>query len=191
MPHSSGGASLPASWRALVRVRKVFAGEGLKAGPIGDGLDLSTGQTPDRSASTERRDDLPRGGERFHDSASNTFFVKLSSTQKTRLEAPARLFTIIVWTKRPTMIPNSAARMLRLRQALASSQVEFCARYGFKVAQWSNFENGRSVGKQAALRLVRLIPGLTLDWIYLGEASGLTIEMARLLGELPPRRASV
>jgi transcriptional regulator with XRE-family HTH domain len=83
--------------------------------------------------------------------------------------------------------PKTAAaeRMLRLRTALADSQVEFCARYGFKVPQWSNFENGRPVGKAAALKLVRQIHGLSLDWVYLGNSSGLTMEMAKRLGELP------
>ncbi len=82
-------------------------------------------------------------------------------------------------------VKATAARMLRLRSAMAGSQVEFCALYGFKVAQWSNFENGRPVGKSAAFTLCQKIPGLTLDWIYFGSTSGLTMEMAKRLGELP------
>jgi transcriptional regulator with XRE-family HTH domain len=76
-------------------------------------------------------------------------------------------------------------RLLRLRTAMAGSQVEFCSRFGFKVPQWSNYENGRPIGKAAALKLVTKIHGLTLDWIYLGNSSGLTMEMAKRLGVLP------
>ena len=65
-------------------------------------------------------------------------------------------------------------------------KVEFCVRFGFTVPQWSNYENGRPIGKAAALKLVSKIHGLTLDWIYLGNSSGLTMEMAKRLGVLPP-----
>ena len=80
---------------------------------------------------------------------------------------------------------NMSERLLRLRVSLAGSQVEFCRQYGFTVSQWSNYENGRPVGKAAAMKLVRRIHGLTLDWIYLGNSSGLTMEMARRLDVLP------
>lgn len=80
---------------------------------------------------------------------------------------------------------DSAERMLRLRTALGGSQTAFCKLFGFKPQRWSNYENGRPVGLPAALNLVRKIPGLTLDWIYFGDSSGLTMEMAKRLGELP------
>ena len=76
--------------------------------------------------------------------------------------------------------------MRRLRQYYGPTQVAFCRRYGFNVSRWANFEAGKPVGQAAALQLIRLIPDLSLDWIYFGSISGLSVEMARKLGELPP-----
>jgi DNA-binding transcriptional regulator YiaG len=81
---------------------------------------------------------------------------------------------------------GASERLLRLREALAGTQVEFCTRFGFAVSAWSNYERGSPIGKAAALKLVRKIHGLTLDWIYFGNSSGLTMEMAKRLGVIPP-----
>jgi transcriptional regulator with XRE-family HTH domain len=78
----------------------------------------------------------------------------------------------------------TADRMVRLREAFAPSQTEFCQRYGFSVPQWSNYENGQPIGRKAAISLVHQIDGLSLDWLYLGTIEGLTVAMARRLGEL-------
>jgi transcriptional regulator with XRE-family HTH domain len=90
--------------------------------------------------------------------------------------------------------PNSDAaradRMRRLRQLYGPTQVKFCRRYGFSYSQWANFEAGKPVSHKAAMMLVEQIPDLSLDWIYLGTISGLSIRMAQLLGELPEDRAN-
>jgi DNA-binding transcriptional regulator YiaG len=86
--------------------------------------------------------------------------------------------------------PSSSAargeRMLRLRRVFGPTQAAFCQRYGFTVTQWSNFENGKAVGHAAAMRLVQLIPGLSLNWIYFASIGDLSVGLARRLGELPP-----
>jgi transcriptional regulator with XRE-family HTH domain len=86
--------------------------------------------------------------------------------------------------------PNSDAaradRMRRLRQLYGPTQAAFCRRYGFSLSQWANFEAGKPVGHKAGMQLIASIPDLSLDWIYLGSISGLSIGMARKLGELPP-----
>ena len=86
--------------------------------------------------------------------------------------------------------PNSPTargeRMLRLRRVFGPTQTAFCQRYGFTVTQWSNFENGKPVGHAAAMRLVQLIPGMSLNWIYFAWIGDLSVDLARRLGELPP-----
>ena len=80
--------------------------------------------------------------------------------------------------------------MRRLRREFGPTQAAFCQRYGFTITQWSNFENGKPVGFAAAQRLVTLIPGVSLDWIYSGVIWALPVELARRLGELPPPPAT-
>ena len=82
---------------------------------------------------------------------------------------------------------KSADRMRRLREVFAVSQGQFAKRFGFSRNQWNNFESGMPVGHQAGVRLVKAIPGLTLDWIYFGNPAGLTVQMAEFLGELRAR----
>jgi transcriptional regulator with XRE-family HTH domain len=99
-------------------------------------------------------------------------------------------FTRDLGRSRKLKEPNSDAaradRMRRLRQLYGPTQVAFCRRYGFSLSQWANFEAGKPVGHKAGMQLIASIPDLSLDWIYLGSISGLSIGMARKLGELPP-----
>ena len=90
--------------------------------------------------------------------------------------------------KAPNSDASRADRMRRLRQLYGPTQVAFCRRYGFSYSQWANFEAGKPVSHKAAMQLVEQIPDLSLDWIYLGTISGLSIRMAQLLGELPEDR---
>ena len=85
----------------------------------------------------------------------------------------------------PTSDAARADRMRRLRQLYGPTQAAFCRRYGFSLSQWANFEAGKPVGHKAGMQLIASIPDLSLDWIYLGSISGLSIGMARKLGELP------
>lgn len=59
---------------------------------------------------------------------------------------------------------------------------------GVGYQRWSNVETGHPLGIELALILVIRVPGLTLDWLYLGKAGGLTIEFANSLGvfAVPP-----
>jgi hypothetical protein len=51
--------------------------------------------------------------------------------------------------------------------------------------RWNNFEVGYPFSRDMAQRLMAKIPGLSFDWILDGNPNGLSIEMARKLGELP------
>jgi transcriptional regulator with XRE-family HTH domain len=73
-----------------------------------------------------------------------------------------------------------------LRKEFGPTQAAFCKRYKFSITQWSNFENGKPLGFGAAQKLVMLIPGMSLGWLYSGLIGDLSVALARRLGELPP-----
>lgn len=60
------------------------------------------------------------------------------------------------------------------------------------MARYNAFENGSPLSRDVAFRLVRRIPGLTLDWLYFDKPDGLPIELARRLGVFdgPGKRSS-
>lgn len=70
---------------------------------------------------------------------------------------------------------DTAKRLVALRHyaGCGDSQTRFALKYGFTVKQWNNFERGSPLSKDAAIQLVRRIPGLTLDWLHLGKPDGL------------------
>ena len=41
--------------------------------------------------------------------------------------------------------------------------------------RWSGYENNKPLSLDMANKLCRMVPGLTLDWLYLGKASALPI----------------
>lgn len=75
-----------------------------------------------------------------------------------------------------------AERLRHLREMLGITQVAMAARLGMQVTRWNNYERG--VGPVQApeiLRLKRMFPGLTSDWILEGDRKGLTMEIAERL----------
>ena len=79
-------------------------------------------------------------------------------------------------------------RMRRLRLTVGLSQLAFAKHCGLGSRnQWTNIERGFPITAQVALKLKRRFPGLSLDWIYFGTCDGLTVDMARRLGELGKR----
>jgi len=81
----------------------------------------------------------------------------------------------------------TSLRMRRLRERLGYRKVSCFARYlGVSPARWSNVEKNFVVSREVADLLCKKVPGLTRDWIYDGNSRGLSVNVARLLGELPP-----
>ena len=77
-----------------------------------------------------------------------------------------------------------AGRLKALRLAISGdNQTRFAAQKGFEVKRWNNFERGLPLGKEAAFQLVQKIPGLTLDWLFLGKEDGLPMKLQRELLE--------
>lgn len=55
---------------------------------------------------------------------------------------------------------------------------------GISPQRWNNVENGKPLGNDLALLLVRKCPGLTLDWLYNGNRGGLSVSMDQRLNGL-------
>jgi DNA-binding transcriptional regulator YiaG len=102
------------------------------------------------------------------------------------LDMPAPSFAAM--TKRPSEPHHPsednqrAERLRRVRELLdLPSQKAFADRLGISPQRWNNFERGAPLTIEIAQKLLRIIPGLTLDWIYNGDRRGLTMELDRRL----------
>jgi transcriptional regulator with XRE-family HTH domain len=80
----------------------------------------------------------------------------------------------------------TALRLKRLRLAKGfKSGAEFARFLGVSKGRWNNFERGFPMPKEIIeLLCKKKIPGLTSDWLYWGDAGGLTVELQRQLEEL-------
>ena len=78
-------------------------------------------------------------------------------------------------TAAKNLIPDLPLRLKALRFMIAGeNQTSFAARIGIEVKRWNNFERGSPLSKEIAILLVQKIPGLTLDWLFLGKEDGIT-----------------
>ena len=70
-------------------------------------------------------------------------------------------------------IKSIAKRLLSLREVVAPSAADLCRRTGLAPNRWSQYESGeRRITLDAANTLCDKY-GVTLDWIYRGDESGL------------------
>jgi hypothetical protein len=87
-------------------------------------------------------------------------------------------------TKRDSENAEIARRLATLRRVISGdNQTAFARQLGIEVKRWNNFERGLPLSKDVAFLLVKKIPGLTLDWLWLGVESGLPIALQRELAE--------
>jgi len=93
------------------------------------------------------------------------------------------------------------ARRLRvLRHYIAGdefgSRQRFAVRVGIDYKRWNSYENGAPFNRDVAIHLVKAVPGLTLDWLFLGREDGLSVKLQRDLAEvgktvtLPPQTSA-
>ena len=80
--------------------------------------------------------------------------------------------------------PEAVAQRLReFRESLGKNQAQLCRETGFSTAQWAQYEtaaNGRRISLEGALTLNKHY-GVTLDFIFLGDRSGLPVRIAEKL----------
>jgi transcriptional regulator with XRE-family HTH domain len=76
---------------------------------------------------------------------------------------------------------STADRLAKLRKTLRLSAAQLCRETGFAANRWSQYESGaRPITLTAANKLCDLY-GVTLDWIFRGDDSGLPVHVARML----------
>ena len=85
--------------------------------------------------------------------------------------------------------PDDSEVSERVRLVMAYMQFEDCGSFagflGVSYNRLNNVLNGSPLGKDLAFRMVQRVPGLTTDWLWFGEASGLPVELVKSLGGLP------
>lgn len=77
-----------------------------------------------------------------------------------------------------------AARLKLLRRLVSGdSQTAFARLLNIEVKRWNNFERGLPLSKDAAFKIVRALPNVTLDWVYRGRTDGLPVRLQREIEE--------
>lgn len=72
----------------------------------------------------------------------------------------------------PLEPPMIARRLVATREAIGITQAELCRRADIKPNAYNHWEKGHGrPSLDQAVRLARTL-GITLDWIYLGDLSG-------------------
>lgn len=77
-------------------------------------------------------------------------------------------------------------RLKQLREALGLRSVDVCRQTGFSSSRWTQYEQGdKPLTLQAAIVLNKVY-GVSLDWLFLGDRSGLSLRVASKLPPLLP-----
>lgn len=73
-------------------------------------------------------------------------------------------------------------RLTLVRRVLGLSQVQIAELMNLKNSRWNNWEMGvNQIPPNEALKLKRMLPGLSTDWIYDGDSSRLSVDVAKQL----------
>jgi hypothetical protein len=84
-----------------------------------------------------------------------------------------------------------AKRLKAIRSVAETDHKQFVGRLGIGLADWNNYEGARMLlSPQVAAKLVEHVPGLTLDWIFLGRSNGLDPDLHRKLAEAGAGKAA-
>lgn len=83
---------------------------------------------------------------------------------------------------------KATGRRLRiLRHLVAGSDNGAATRFvdmlGIENSRWSNLEHGLPLQRDLAAQLIYLVPGLTMDWLWLGRVDGMPTVLQRELLE--------
>jgi DNA-binding XRE family transcriptional regulator len=78
------------------------------------------------------------------------------------------------------------AKRLRMLRAAAGykTATAFAHALGILVPRYMNFEGGKPLSIEVALKIVQTVPGCSLDWLYNGERRGLTFDLVQRLSEV-------
>lgn len=88
---------------------------------------------------------------------------------------------------RPEDIAEIAERLRLLREALGMSQSEIARRIGASPSQWNNYEKPLvRIRIDEAIKLTQTF-GVTLDWIYTGDARMMPNHLMQKIDAVRPR----
>lgn len=92
----------------------------------------------------------------------------------------------------PGPYKDLADRIILLRTTLDEGNASaFARRLNISASRLANLESTHfNLSHDVAMRLVKAVPGLTLDWLFLGRTNGLSYELARKLGAAAESKAS-
>jgi transcriptional regulator with XRE-family HTH domain len=75
-----------------------------------------------------------------------------------------------------------AKRLRLLRKAQGDDSASgWARRMDMSPQQYSNYESGYPLPRDAAITLATRVPGLTTDWLFMGREEGLSVELGRRL----------
>jgi hypothetical protein len=82
-------------------------------------------------------------------------------------------------------------RLKALRAVAWADHKGFCAKCGIGLADWNNYEGANMLlPPNVGGKLVENIPGLTLDWLYLGRINGLDGDLQKKLAAAEAGKAA-
>lgn len=85
----------------------------------------------------------------------------------------------------PSPFDEVGKRIALVRRALGLNQTDMAARLNLNTTRWNNWELGvNQIPPNEALRLKRMLPGLSTDWIYDGDQSRISHELVLLFDRL-------
>lgn len=73
-------------------------------------------------------------------------------------------------------------RLIRIAEGETNSS-RWAKRLGWTLPQLSNYENGVTISRNAAIQMANRVPGLTTDYILRGVMDGMTVDLRRRLEE--------
>ena len=73
-------------------------------------------------------------------------------------------------------------RLIRMAEGESNSS-RWAKRLGWTLPQLSNYENGVTISRNAAIQMANQIPGLTTDYILRGVTDGMTVSLRRRIEE--------
>lgn len=73
-------------------------------------------------------------------------------------------------------------RLIRLAEQETNSS-RWARKLGWTLPQLSNYENGVTISRNAAIQMANRIPGLTTDYILRGVFDGMSVDLRRRIEE--------
>lgn len=113
------------------------------------------------------------------------------------MQYPRHLVSQRIWKRASSAAmsadPDSdAARQFRLAclqeaKLPGQTQTAFAAKVGLDVKRWNNYLRGWPLPQDAALILIKAVPGITYDWLWHGRLDGVPLTLQAELEEAGKR----